>query len=481
MAVLLPFVAFAEDTPSQLPQLIISEVKVKNDTSPGGYNEFIELYNAAETSLNLNQFVIEYYNSPAPSADATPIKKVVIADNLMLAGQFLVFAANADQIPSALDSPFSSLSDSGGLIRVASTDGTLQDQVAWTSTSSLAIAPVLYLSSSTSNKTQSFTRQSDSQGSLVLANSDWKLLTPSPHADELSAVPIPEPDPELMPSEQVEEQPTEATDPSPLPTTPEPPMQTETESQTSEKLNISRLEISELMPNPASPANDSTDEYVELYNPNNEAVDLSGYKLQTGNSYSYSYTFSDGTLQPYEYRAFYVSETDVLLANSGGRARILGPDGQIIYEASAYGEAKEGMAWANFGTASAGDWKWTTSLTPNTTNVLTLPLVKVAPVKTSATKALPKPKAAAKPKAASTKKTTSSNAKAKAPKSATVAAAVDGDQPETSVSSIHPGIVAAAGALVLGYGLWEYRLDFRNRLYQFRRYRATRRASRLQA
>ena len=47
-------------------------------------------------------------------------------------------------------------------------------------------------------------------------------------------------------------------------------------------IGLSAPQISELLPNPAGTGNDATDEFIELYNPNDQPFDLSGFVLQTG-------------------------------------------------------------------------------------------------------------------------------------------------------------------------------------------------------
>ncbi len=452
----LPLKVAALETTSSL-SLIINEIKIKNDSS--GYNEFIELYNADVTSLNLNDFTIEYYNSPAPSDSDQPVKKSVIADGMLLPTQSIVLAANTQQITGSLSLPFSSLSDSGGKLIVKDLNGTVQDQVAWTSTSSLAISPVLFLSSNTSNKTKSFIRDVDDQGNPILTNSTWQLLTPTPHADDLLEVSKPAADPE--PEQQTPPQNDTATDQQPNDAS----AQTETPAASTSLLP---LQISELLPNPASPASDSTDEFIELYNPNDESVDLSSYKLQSGNTYSYSYTFVSSELGPHEYHAFYVSETNDLLANSGGRARLLDPSGQIVFETTPYDAADDGVSWAMIN----GNWNWTTTPTPNAENVLTLPIAKSSSSKTASSKSKTSAAKKTTAKAASAKST-----KPKTSKSTSVTDDSDGN-PASYISSVHPGIIAVVGILALGYGLYEYRHDVANRIFQLRRYRATRRATR---
>ncbi len=436
------------------PSLIISEIKIKNDTA--GYNEFIELYNTGLTSLDLNKFTIEYFNSPAPAENAEPVKQSIPADGLLLPNKTIVLAVDKQQIPDSLDSPFSSLSDSGGLVRISDQEGNIQDEFAWTSTSSLAIAPVVFLSTSTTNRTKSFIRDLDDQGNPVLVNPTWQLLTPAPQSNVLQPAPKPEPEPETPPSE-----------------TP----QTDTENQVTETplLEVNDTgpvllppQITELLPNPAPPANDSTDEYIELYNPNDEAIDLNEYRLQSGNSYSYNYTFKDDILAPKEYKAFYVMETGALLANSGGRARLLDPSGEMVSETSPYDDAAEGQTWSLIN----GNWQWTTTPTPGSVNILSLPAAKAIKAVKAATTKTSKPKAAPKAKTAAAKKTTK-------PKSttATKSGNSSGDDEEI-VSGIHPAVIAGVGLAALAYAAYEYRFDVRNLIYQLQRYRTNRTANR---
>lgn len=447
------------------PSLIITEIKIKNDTAPGGFNEFIELYNADITSLDLNDYTIEYFNNPSPAAADQPIKKVVVADGQLLPTQAIVLAADTSQIPGSLASPFSSLADSGGLVRLYDLEGNLQDQVSWTSTSSLAISPVVFLSTSTSNKPNSFIRSLDEQSSPELTDPQWQLLTPTPHADSLTPVPEPEPEPEIIAPIPLTQPPID-----PITIVPEPAV---SQSESSSP-GLLPLQITELLPNPMAPATDSMDEYIELYNPNDQAVSLKDYRLQSGSSFSYNHTFGEASIGPHEYKALYVPETRTLLANSGGKARLLDPSGQVISETSAYDAADEGAAWA----IVAGTWQWTTTPTPNSANQLTLPLVK--PVKAVAAKA-PAKKAKVAPKTtakkASAKKAT---AKPKAAKSG-VAPINTNDEEEAEVSRLHPGIIAGVGLLAVAYAIYEYRFDIRNRLYQLGRYRAARAASRAKA
>src|SRR3989344_4335765 len=73
------------------PSLIISEVKVRNDTT--GFDEFIELYNPTTEPVALNDYFIGYANTPAPAVDQV-FATSVIGDGLLPAGESILLAKN---------------------------------------------------------------------------------------------------------------------------------------------------------------------------------------------------------------------------------------------------------------------------------------------------------------------------------------------------------------------------------------------------
>jgi hypothetical protein len=195
----------------------------------------------------------------------------------------------------------------------------------------------------------------------------------------------------------------------------------------------------------------------------------SGAKLQTGNSYSYSFTLTTQTVAPGSYVLLKSQETNLTLSNTSGRARLLDPLGNTVSETDAYDKADEGIAWSLID----GRWQWTGMVTPATANVALSPLLSTANSKSPKLSATPKTAAAPKVKAATTPKAaTSKNTK-------TGAAAAN--QKDTSdgedTSRGHPYIIAGVGGLAVLYAAYEYRQDFGNRIYQLRRNRAARRAA----
>ena len=140
--------------------------------------------------------------------------------------------------------------------------------------------------------------------------------------------------------------------------------------------------VTEILPNPTGSGNDSTDEFIELYNPNPGSFDLTGFSLQSGTT-TCLYTFPAGTTLPASgFTAFYSKTTGLSLSNSGGQAKLLDPFSNAIAVSGPYGTANDGQAWA----LAKGKWYWTTSPTPDQANVIHEPPVKKSSAKTTATK-----------------------------------------------------------------------------------------------
>ncbi len=112
-----------------------------------------------------------------------------------------------------------------------------------------------------------------------------------------------------------------------------------------------KLFISELLPDPSdSPEKDF--EYVEIFNSEEENVDLSGWKLKDESS---SYTLA-GMVGPKGFIIFYDT---VSLNNGGDEIKLVDPLDKVVHAVS-YEEAKENYSYS---------WKWTSFLTPGSKNI----------------------------------------------------------------------------------------------------------------
>jgi hypothetical protein len=226
-------------------------------------------------------------------------------------------------------------------------------------------------------------------------------------------------------------------------------------------IGLNAPQITELLPNPTGTGNDDTDEFIELYNPNDVAFDLSGFALQTGTTIKHTYVFPDETKLPAKaFVAFYSSDTGLSLSNTTGQAVLLDPFAKQLAQVDPYATAKDGQTWA----FANGAWHWTTQATPSAANVIK----QVVAAKT--TKKNNKSTAASH---------TSGSASSGVQGASTVASQTTlNDQEAVAPAPIHPAVLAAIGVLAVGYGVYEYRHDLANKIYEFRRDRAYRRAAR---
>lgn len=217
-------------------------------------------------------------------------------------------------------------------------------------------------------------------------------------------------------------------------------------------------QLVELLPNPAKPLTDASDEFIEIYNPNTADFELSGFILDTGKK---KYIFPQGTLlKPQAFTAYFSSITRLSLANSQGAVQLLDPFGRTISEAKQYQSAKDGHAWI----LAQGSWQWTTLPTPNAINSLKLP---IASKKKPSVKAVSTSGASAQ-KAQTSGQTTQQDILASTPT-------------DSQTPPLHTGVLAIVAGFALLYGAYEYRHDVANKIHQFRSYRAARRAHRQEA
>jgi len=231
-------------------------------------------------------------------------------------------------------------------------------------------------------------------------------------------------------------------------------------------------QITEILPNPAAPRTDANDEFIELYNGNDQEYDLTGFALSAG---SKQYVFPAGTImQAQSFMAWYSRDTHLGLANSGGSASLFDPFGNIIGQTGQYNTAKDGKAWA----LANGTWQWTDVVTPGTENVIHMATnLGKASVNTSTQKIITAKKAVAgAAKTTKVAKTTAGKLSKQVPHK--TQAPTMQNTADVRKTPLHIQAIALIGACALLYGAYEYRRDVANRFHQFRANRAARRTLR---
>lgn len=123
------------------------------------------------------------------------------------------------------------------------------------------------------------------------------------------------------------------------------------------------LQITELFPNAAG--SDDGNEFIEIYNQNEESVDLADYQLLVGVD-SKRYDFPDGSvIKAGSHMAFYDDDISFNLVNTTSLVRLESKDGLYEFETLTYENPKDGMSWSLI----EGVWQYTNQPTPNSVNL----------------------------------------------------------------------------------------------------------------
>jgi hypothetical protein len=111
---------------------------------------------------------------------------------------------------------------------------------------------------------------------------------------------------------------------------------------------------------------DSESEWIELYNNSNQAADLSSWQLDTGEK-SKAFVFPANTsIAANQYLTLIRSTTKLSLNNTAGKIRLLYPTGQISQEIK-YDKAPQGQSVSLL---SGNEYVWTTIPTPGLSNII---------------------------------------------------------------------------------------------------------------
>ncbi len=130
----------------------------------------------------------------------------------------------------------------------------------------------------------------------------------------------------------------------------------------------SSFAINEVFPNPTG--NDEEGEFIEICNTQSADESLLGWSIK--NTSGKKYTFSSTTISAHLCRAFYRTETHIAFRNTGGDSVTLYTStGQIADIVSYEDAAKEQFSYAKDDRLV---WRWTTTPTPSTINVITEPV-----------------------------------------------------------------------------------------------------------
>lgn len=127
--------------------------------------------------------------------------------------------------------------------------------------------------------------------------------------------------------------------------------------------NIPQLLVTEILPNAIG--TDTGNEFIELYNPTNQTIDLSLYSVKTGTESDKTYSFPIGsTIGPGEYRSFSDSLMKFTLLNTSSRVVLMAASGDVTGDTGMYDAPGDGESWALIDDV----WQYTNQPTPGAMN-----------------------------------------------------------------------------------------------------------------
>lgn len=441
----------AQQTPIQSsdPIFLITEIKV----SPSD-QEFIEFTNNSNQELEVDSLNLEYHSDSSPDYSNKTLNIVKTLPLAMPAGSKLQLSSSSSSwVTDSIATFGAGLKDSigwvklnvqsGGYIYSSYTHWGVKDEPDCTT-------------SPTPTTSQSLKRFVDDQNMYVVSTKqgeDYYISSnPTPLDQDIETTNSTEViDYCNKPAPVIPDEPEQ---PTPNPTSPTQPPVTITEPTSTQ--SYFPIRITEVFPDPISPQTDAEDEYIEIYNPNSEGVNLKGYQLQSGNSFSYKYTFDSLELGPAQYTVVYRKDSGLTLANTSSSVRILDPSGNVLDQTS-YDNPDSNVSWSKINDS----WAYTSSLTPGADNILTTPIPLVAKTATKTTTKKATTKKAPTKKATSTKKASSTkSATPKKAKTPTNSAQTQNPQ-EDPITKLNSKYIYVAIAVLGIYNIWEYRTSIK--------------------
>lgn len=409
--------------------VVINEIMM--DTSQSASAEFVELTNTSNEIVDLTGWSLEYLAAGGHDwrLKAEPLGLLAPGSRYLIVSEEVGVLGN--------QSASLGLARSGGHLRLLDNNVVVIDQVGWGAAIDPETAPALAGLAGNSlkrvtNEDGRFLDSDNNSLDFIVSPNPTPVRDSQPIEASCEEIPVVEVPTEEVPSTPIQEE-------SPVEEVPvSPPVQTV----------YSTVTITELLIDPASPSTDKDDEFIELYNPHDFFIDLTGYVLQSGSSFQYSYALPQLLLDPGEYFALFSLDSKLALSNTAGKARLLDPVGVVVSETSAYQNAKSGSTWALFGE----HWLWSTVPTPHHPNKL------AETVSATTTTALNKRKAAA---LGVTNDVTSTSTPASISKY---------QEPETFPQKINTPVLVSIGVVALLYSLYEYRSEIRTLFIRTREY-----------
>lgn len=326
--------------------------------------EYIELFNSSGEEVSMDGW---YISRQKPDVDGAGQSEEVIvtfgaSDTLPAHEHFLIESSeSATSISSNKIKNSLGLIDGGVLLRLRAQDGSLVDSANhlgnWFAGENNAVDISMERNSPSSAGEMPGSWHS-SVGSI-----GGRIGTPQQENSELTT-----PGPTISPGPTV----TPAATPTPVIT----PTTTPTAVI---PMYLSNVYINEFLPNPLG--DDTTEEFIELFNDGGESVDISGWVLDdVGDAGSSPFTVPEETVIAGKgYMVFLRPQTKISMNNDVDHVRLVRPDG-ITQDDIGYTDTKEGYSYNRI---SLESYEKSSTITPGALNIITVPATPTPKISTA--------------------------------------------------------------------------------------------------
>ena len=300
--------------------IVINEIAWMGSTVLGN-DEWIELYNNTENSINLDGWQLV-------AQDGTP--KINLSGTIPANGFYLLERTNDDTVPGiSADKIYTgALGNNGENLKLYDNLNNIVDEVNCSEK---------WLAGDNAAK-QTMERKTDN---------NWQTSQNSggtPKTQNSIIVQI-EPQPQDEPPESIVE------------VKPQQPTQ-------QPKIYPTDVVFNEILPSPEGA--DEKEEWIEIFNQNNFEVDLSDWQISDTVGKITTLTFPAGTkITPNGFLVLSRPDTKITLNNDGDGLNLIQPDGKII-DSVTYEKAPRGQSYNRINS----DWTWSTVLTPGKANII---------------------------------------------------------------------------------------------------------------
>jgi len=316
-----------------------------NSCTTQSAGEFVELYNPTSETLQVSHWKVRYLSASGNVSSPPNLVELngsIAPKNYILIGHANLALPNADLL-FTLSTPTSAgrLAAGSGHVEILDNTGAMVDRVGWGNDAVLALGT----RAAVPDTGEQLQRTSNSAGVLIDTrnNSQDFQVSPSPYVPQGGGY---TPAPPEVPEDDTED-------------TVDPPAETSETNAACEGIIIS-----EILPNPAG--SDTGLEYIELHNPTNTAISLTGCSLQLSGS-SKAYALGAVTIPPDGYLTLGDTTTGLTLPNSSGGTILLFNGSTDLQTITYPPSLEDNVSWA----FADGNWAATYTPTPGQPNIIT--------------------------------------------------------------------------------------------------------------